>query len=183
MATLFWAGMMLFSIEGQREQRQKRHRLLKEVYSARGRVFFRSQLFSASLSWSDMLEQLKQLEDAGSHISLPAHGAFVAARVRTSTTAGLVDLNRLLRQATVRRNVVAQLIRMRRDMGHPDYIGVDMQEVEKRAEQLATTDEPVVPSGLVEFLDEESGDGGQDCPGVDKAATPAERVHSEVGLR
>ena len=63
-------------------------------------------------------------------------GAVLAARVRISITAGLVDLNRLIRQATVRRNIVVQLIRMHRDAGHPDYVGLDMQDVasEKRAD-------------------------------------------------
>ena len=67
----------------------------------------------------------------------------------------MVDLNKLLRQATVRRNVVEQLIRMRKDAGHPDYQHVDMQEVHRRTRQLATTDEPEIPSGLVEFLNAE----------------------------
>ena len=48
-----------------------------------------------------------------------------------------------------------QLIRMRKDAGHPDYKNVDMQEVQRRTRQLATTDEPEIPSGLVEFLNAE----------------------------
>ena len=67
----------------------------------------------------------------------------------------MVNLNKLLRQATVRRNVVEQLIRMRRDAGHPDYQHVNMEDVHRRTRQLATTDEPEIPSGLVEFLNAE----------------------------
>ena len=71
---------------------------------------------------------------------------------------------------------------MRHDMGHPDYVIVDMRQVERLAEQLAATDEPTIPSGLVEFLEGADDDGDQPFSGVDKAATPAERVHSEADL-
>ena len=92
------------------------------------------------MNWDDLLEQLKELEAHEPHISLPVQGAVLAARVRITIASGLVDLNRLLRQATVRRNIVVQLIRMRRDAGHPDYVGVDMQRVQSRAKLLASTD-------------------------------------------
>ena len=67
----------------------------------------------------------------------------------------MVDLNKLLRQATVRRNVVDQLIPMRRDAGHPDYQHVNMEDVHRSTRQVAKTDEPEIPSGLVEFLNAE----------------------------
>ena len=86
-------------------------------------------------------------------MALSVPGAVLAARVRITIASGLVDVNRLLRQATVRRNVVVQLIRMRRDAGHPDYRGIDMRDVQRRSRELASTDEPAIPSGLVEFLE------------------------------
>ena len=57
-----------------------------------------------------------------------------------------------------------------------------MREVARRAEELASTDEPTVPSGLVQFVEEAQGNDGEDFAGVDKAATPAERVRSEAEL-
>ena len=57
-----------------------------------------------------------------------------------------------------------------------------MRGVAKRAEELASTDEPTIPSGLVQFLEEAPGNDGRDFSGVDKAATPAERVRSEAQL-
>ena len=94
----------------------------------------------------------------------------------------MVDLNKLLRQATVRRNVVEQLIRMRKDAGHPDYQHVNMEEVHRRTRQLATTDEPEIPSGLVEFLNAEDEIAEEFFSGVDKAATPAERAYTTSDL-
>ena len=94
-------------------------------------------------------------------VSLPVQGAVLAARVRITITTSLVDLNRLLRQATVRRNVVVHFIRMHRDAGHPDYVGLNMREVERRAQTLASTDEPSIPNGLAASLDgERRGKGG-----------------------
>ena len=109
-------------------------------------------------------------------------GEVLAARVRISIVAGLIDLNNLLRQATIRRNVVVQLIRMRRDMGHPDYARVDMKAVEQRAQQLASSDDPTIPSGLVAFLHESTDHEDETFSGVDKAATPAERAYDQEDL-
>ena len=60
------------------------------------------------MDWVGILEQLEKAGRDAALISLPVQGAVLAARVRVAIAAGLVDLNRVLRQATVRRNVVEQ---------------------------------------------------------------------------
>ena len=157
-ATPFWTGMMLFSID-RRQPRRRKHNLLEKVYAHQGRVAFKGQMFSAPMDWRSTLEQLEHMEAAEAHVALPVMGAVLAARVRISIASGLVDLNRLLRQATVRRNVVVQLIRMRRDAGHPDYTSLDMRQVELRARELTTTDDPAIPNGLADFLEGAEYDG------------------------
>lgn len=82
-----------------------------------------------------------------------------------------------LREATIRRDVVVQLIRMYRDHGHPDYQGVDMKQVEMRAERMASTNDPTIPEGLLDALEESEEEKLDDF--VDKAATPAERIWTE----
>ena len=151
-ATPYWTGMMLFSIDSRGGQRKK-HNMLQRVYGHEGRVSFKGQIFSAPMNWNDTLEQLRKIEANESHVSLPVQGAVLAARVRISISAGLVDLNRLIRQATVRRNIVVQLIRMHRDAGHPDYVGLDMRGVERRAQTLASSDEPSIPNELAELFE------------------------------
>ena len=145
-------------------------------------MLFKGQLFSAPMSWDDLLEQLQELEAHEPHISLPVQGAVLAARVRITIAVGLADYNKLLRQCTIRRNIVVQLIRMRRDAGHPDYVGVDMTRVATRAQHLASTDAPTIPSGLVELLEADEEVAAELFSGVDKAATPAERLHSPAEL-
>ena len=81
-----------------------------------------------------MIEQLQKLEKEEPHISLPVMGEVLAARVRIAISSGLVDLNALIKQATVRRNIVVQLIRMHRDANHPDY-KVDLACVERLRNQ------------------------------------------------
>ena len=105
------------------------------------------------MNWNDTLEQLRSMEKNESHVALPVQGAVLAARVRISITAGLVDLNRLIRQATMRRNIVVQFIHMHRYAGHPDYVGVDMRDVERLAQTFATNDELCIPNGLAEFFE------------------------------
>ena len=153
--------MTLFSIDSRGGQRKK-HNLLENVYGHHGRISFKGQIFSAPMNWNDTLEQLRSMERNESHVALPVQGEVLAARVRISITAGLVDLNRLIRQATIRRNIVVQLIRMHRDAGHPDYAGIDMRDVERRAQTLATNDEPCIPNELAEFFEIESEEGKED---------------------
>ena len=173
--------MTLFSIDSRGGQRKK-HNLLEHVYGHHGRISSKGQIFSAPMNWNDTLEQLRSMERNESHVALPVQGEVLAARVRISITAGLVDLNRLIRQATIRRNIVVQLIRMHRDAGHPDYAGIDMRDVERRAQTLATNDEPCIPNELAEFFEIESEEEKEDFIGVDKAATPAERILSDTDL-
>ncbi|MDA8609400.1 hypothetical protein N9L19_00635 [bacterium] len=154
-ATPFWTGMTLFSIDRKATHQRQKHNLLDTIYEGRGRVLFKGQLFSAPMDWPGLLQQLERAAQEEALVALPVQGAILAARVRVTIAAGFVDLNKLLRQATVRRNVVEQLLRMRKDAGHPDYQNVDTKEVQRRTRQLATTDEPEIPSGLVEFLNAE----------------------------
>ena len=130
-----------------------------------------------------ILQQFEKLDKDGAHICLPVQGAVLAARVRVTIAAGLVDLKKLLRQATVRRNVVEQLIRMRTDAGHPDYQRFDLADVSRRVRELATSDEPDIPSDIVEFLNAEDAVTEEFFSGVDKAATPAERAYTAGDLR
>ena len=107
-STPFWTGMTLFSIDRKATHRRQKHNLLDTIYEGRGRVLFKGQLFSAPMDWPGILEQLERSAQEEALVALPVQGAVLAARVRVTIAAGLVDLNKLLRQATVRRNVVEQ---------------------------------------------------------------------------
>ena len=106
---------------------------------------------------SSLMRQLADIEKGQLQISLPIVGAVLAARVQVLISAGLVDLNKHIREATVRRNVVVQLIRMHRDAGHEDYQQLNIADVEIKARQLAPTDEPCIPEGLAEILQDGAG--------------------------
>ena len=143
----------MFSKDSRYDHRRRRHLLNHEVYETPGRTFFKGQLFSSLLNWADLQDQLEELDRTETHISLPVSGEVLASRVRITIAAGLVDVNRLLKEATVRRHIVIELIRMRRQMGHPDYGKVDMRSVIKKAKELTPSNEPTIPSGLVEILE------------------------------
>ena len=179
----YWTGITLFSI-GQRgtDRKTRRHHLMHDaMYSSVRRVAFKGQVFSAPMHWSDLLEQLDKIEKDEVRIELPVLGEALLSRVRLSITSGLVDLNKHIKQATVRRDVVVQLIRMHRDAGHPDYQGIDMKRVEQRSRELAPTTDPTIPSGLLDVLDTDSDEALDDV--VDKAATPAVRIWNEADLQ
>ena len=91
------------------------------LHKSEVRTAFKGQLFSAPMDWAGMVKQLENMEHNEAYRCVPVSGEALAARVQLQIQAGLVDLNRLIKQATVRRHVVVQLIRMWRDAGHPDY--------------------------------------------------------------
>ena len=93
----------------------------------------------------------------------------------------MVSLQNHIREATVRRHVVVQLIRLFKDSGHPDYATQDMAGVERRSLDLTDSDDPAIPNGLADILEDvdEPGDDGT----TDKAATPAERLRSTNELQ
>ena len=128
-ASPFWTGMTLLSIDAR--TRVPTHKLLAPISDASGRVLFKGQLFSALLGWEEIQQQFEEKKENGGPV-LPLEGPLLASRVRISIVSGLVNLNRLLRQATVRRAVVVKLVQSRRDAKHPDYTNMDMQKVHQR---------------------------------------------------
>ena len=140
------------------------------------RVACRGQVFSAPMDWQSVMDQLD--DSRGPHAALPHTGAILATMVSVHVEHGLVDLNKLLKQATVRRNVVVQLIRMLKDSGDPDYKDVIMERVEEQSKELADSDDPTIPKGLASALEgpDNEGDAMDSDMRQDKAATPTERL-------
>ena len=106
-------------------------------------------------------------------------------------------LNKVLKEATVRVDIVIRLISMLKDSGHPDFERVEMREVERLAWNLVPRNtsgqEPTVPVGVLDVM----GDAEADASGsehteseeenkndgtTDKAATPAERIENIAQL-
>ena len=179
----FWTGLTLFSIgaAGQEHKVRKRHKLDEAMYMSQQRVAFKGQLFSAPMDWRCVLEQIKEMEESPRIVDLPVTGEILAKRVKVSVTAGLIDLNSLLREATVRYDVIVRLIQMHKDAGHADYTRVNMERVKALAKTLNSSGEPTIPSEIADLLD--ASDDGHLDDATDKAATPAERVHHESNLK
>ena len=179
----YWTGLTLFSIgaRGHEGKARKRHKLDEAMYTSQERIAFKGQLFSAPMDWRSVLEQIKEMETAPRIVDLPVTGEILAKRVKVSVAAGLVDLNNLLREATVRYDVVVRLIQMHKDAGHSDYTHLDMPRVRELARSLNSTDEPQIPSEIAELLDNSEDEQLEDT--TDKAATPAERVYHEANLQ
>ena len=140
------SGEPLLDVRQEGKLKRKRHMLLDPMYQASSRVAFKGQVFTAPMHWTHMLEQFKNIDKQEKLVSLPHTGAVLASMVKLQISSGLITLNKHLREATVRRNVVVQLIRMFRDAGHPDYQRLDMAEVQRRATELADSDDPSIPT-------------------------------------
>jgi hypothetical protein len=141
---------------------------------------------------------LEQISKNETKIVLPVHGEILATRVRLCIAAGLVDLNKCLKEATVRVDIVIRLISMLKDSGHPDFQRVNMREVDKLAWNLVPRNtsgqEATFPVGIEDLFDatepgeSESDDTDHDHEDkndgtTDKAATPAERIQTMEELR
>lgn len=73
------------------------------------------------MDWASVVDQLEKFDRNEVHRCIPLSGEALASRVQVQIAGGLVALNKLIKQATVRRHIVVQLVRMWRDAGHPDY--------------------------------------------------------------
>ena len=180
----YWTGLTLFTL-GAREsdkkpRRGKRHKLHDAMYASKHRTAYKGQLFSAPMDWRSIQEQLEAAAKDVRFVDLPMHGEILEKRVKLSITSGLVDLNKYVRQATVRYDVMVRLIAMHKAAREPDYVNLDMNQVAANARLLNPSNEPQVPSGLQHVLDPSDDEKLDDA--TDKAATPAERLVSEESL-
>ena len=181
----FWTGMTLFTVGARGRAKKenastKQHLLHQAMYSASQRVAYKGQIFSAPMNWVDIQEQLEEMDRDAVYVALPVTREVLAARVQVAIGSGLVDLNKCIREATIRRPIVVRLIEMHREKGHVDYQKQSMEDVRRRVQELAPTDEPTIPTGLVEALESDDEDALEDP--VDKAAAPAVRVWNEEEL-
>jgi hypothetical protein len=190
-ASPYWTGMTLFCIELKRQEQSshKKDCFTKTMFQSTGRICFKGQVFSAPMDQDEILEQLLRMEGT-EPVELPVHGNALAARCQVWIASGLTDLNKLIRQATIRRKIVFDYICLLRDTGHPDFKHVTGEHVEAirgRLEKMVPTDEPTVPpeilpSDLVATLEESDTEAQNDFLGTDKQATPQERNWSAQDL-
>ena len=140
----YWTGLTLFAIgtRGQDRVTRKRHKLDEAMYMSEQRVAFKGQLFSAPMDWLHIHEQIQELDAMPRVVDLPVSGEILTKRVKVSLSAGLVDLDKLLREATVRYDVMVRLIQMHKDAGHPDYMHCNMARVAQHANALNPDNEP-----------------------------------------
>ena len=95
------------------------------LYKNDARIFFKGQIFSAPMAWADIMQQIQEFEKKETRIVLPITGQLLSSRVHLLITSGLVELNKHIREVTVRRDIVVRLIQMHRDTGHAQRGNVD----------------------------------------------------------
>jgi hypothetical protein len=132
----YWTGMTLFSISRHGNRPSARHKMTDVLYKSDARVFFKGQIFSAPMDWTDIMQQIQELEQDETRIALPITGQLLSSRVHLLISSGLVELNKHIREVTVRRDIVVRLIQMHRDAGDDRYRHVDMNDV--KSESLRT---------------------------------------------
>ena len=113
----YWTGMTLFSISRHGNRPSARHKMTDALYKNDGRIFFKGQIFSAPMDWADIMQQIEELEQNETRIILPITGQLLSSRVHLLIASGLVELNKHIREITVRRDIVVRLIQMHRDTG------------------------------------------------------------------
>ena len=158
-----------------------RHKMDDMVFKSEERVCFKGQVFSAPMDWICIMKQLDDMIDGDTRIALPITGALLTARVRIHISAGLVELNKHMREATVRRDIVVRLITMHRNAGRKEYLHLKDEDIRAKANELTSSNEPAIPDDLVKMFDEDLEKELLQAE-ADKAATPAERLWSEKDL-
>ena len=146
----------------------------EDVHSNTYRMAARGNATSFPLPWQDLLVQLQDSErftSMGKGVSLPRAGVELANVVSIWLKTAGSDKDetvsaRFIHQATVRREVVIELIEEMKRRGHSAYKHVDMDAVRERAEGLPEDD---VPPEIIRLL---PLDGAHDKLQPNKNATP-----------
>jgi len=169
--------MICFSLE----KKYRQHRSLdQEVHNNSFRIAARGNVTSFPLPWQDLLQELRghvESEDAAEVLDLPHTGSelsnFVSILLKTSdgddTTENLASF---IHQATVRRDVVIDLIEGAKRRGHRAYRGVNLERMRAKATQLP---QHGVPPELIKLL---PYDSDIDKLQVQKAATPVDKSNT-----
>ena len=118
------------------------------------RTAFKGQVFTTPMQWDSMLEQLENMHKNETFRSVPITGEALVARVQIAIRSGLIELNRYIKQATIRRPIIERLIKMWHDVGHPDFQQLNWVVVREKIGNLTLTDEPTVPIGIVSIIND-----------------------------
>ena len=183
--TPFWTGFTLYTLPFDAEYKGRRlHDPAASLYESKARIASRGQVWSAALDWDSVREQLEGFDNREAPASLPHTGEVLSAIVKVRVTHGLIDFSKYLKDATVRRQIVIDLVRMLKASGDEDYADQDLEVVKGRAYELAKTDDPSIPDGIMDMLVEQrlDEDGKLADLSTDKAATPAERPRNAAEL-
>ena len=173
-ASPFWTGMTMVTIS-----RIPTHLTRHRLFQSSERVGFRGHVYNAPLQWRENMEQIEAIDKREARIALPHVGAVLASIVHVHVSGGLMELNRHLKEITVRRDAVVRLILMLRDSGHVDYRPLDEDSVRAQAAQLADVPDGSTPARTrgIDHLFPTDDDIVEDLV-IDKAATPAEPPQS-----
>ena len=155
---------------------------LEKVHGQKNRLGARGNMTAFQVPWETVFEELHQIREAAS-VQLPRVGMDLLQVVQVLFQHNGNEIDdeqkaRLLKSATVRREVVIRLIEEMVKCGHRDYVNLDMEVVKKRALELPATDEHgrgKVPSVVYTVL-ETRGDHNAEAEVGGKPAVPPDSL-------
>ena len=170
--------MIWFSLEVKYQSDQESSKGREKLFDSAagfhsGRLAARGNATSFMLPWQGILQELRQLEKEGrqgSDSALPVAGdrlgSVVQILLKINDATSKDNLPRFIHQANVRRESVKRHIKMMKKRGHRASVNVDVEAMERKAEQLPKNG---VPPEIVRILPH---DTTLDKLMVQKNATP-----------
>ena len=109
----------------------------EQVHMQSHRAGARGNFTAFHLPWEQIFKKFGEIENDTNALELPRTGQRLSELVQVVLMAqGETFDERIVSQATVRRNVVVKLIQCLHDRGHRNYVGLNMADVTKHAENL-----------------------------------------------
>ena len=187
-ASVCLTTMITFTLE--KKYRAQQRLFDSTVHMHRHTVGARGNATSFPMPWADILRLLKDVDDNQASgrdaADLPHTGDELAHWVQILLkTSGAEELNAsLIHQATVRGDVVVELIEELKKRGHRAYKDIDMRKVRAKASQAFPGTEPRVPPEIVHLTALRPDDDAMDRIQSQKAATPVPgRAQSDDAIK
>lgn len=177
-ASVCITSMICFTLEKKYRNVQS---MDEDVHANAHRMAARGNATSFPLPWEDLMVQLRDSQErlnSDQSVSLPRVGVELANVVSILLKSAGSDSDgkasaKLIHQATVRRQIVVDLIFELKRRGHGAYVNIDMGKVKEKAKHLSEND---VPAEIIRLL---PLDEAHDSLQPNKNATP---VQGEISL-
>ena len=130
-ASICWTTQIIYQLE-----EPYGHPIQNSVRGAQSRTAARGNMFSFTMPWEDILQNLQAALDNSAKVPMPHDGKVLSLLVRLHLVGTSVNISKHVKELEIRTEVVIQLMRELIARGFPGYSNYRIDDVERRTHEL-----------------------------------------------